>query len=358
MLPHVRTNASPRLFDSQRALLFQDGRGGINAELFLNVLYMAESDSYCKNAASMSLARLLVASAAPMDERFIVWLCDQLSNPVQNEPMMNAAVGALTILLRRNEARPMFGAQPRNGIKYLTKLLKSQGTMNNAQLLYELTFCLWALSFCEEIRPAFLQDQTIEVLVEQVTAAPREKGVRVSLATLRNLCEGDTDDVITTIIKCELPKTLANMRERQWADPDVADDVEAVYSVLMNNYRELSTFERWAKEVESKKLRWGSKLVHNEKFWRENAKELERNDFILLKALIMLLNSEDRECVQVACYDLGEFVRFYPNGKSIVKNLGAKDLVMMKIEDEDENVQLQALQCMSKIMVNQWEFMS
>ena len=83
--------------------------------------------------------------------------------------------------------------------------------------------------------------------MEQVTAAPREKVVRVSLATLRNLCEGNTE-VITTIIKCELPKTLANMRERQWADPDISEDVDAVYSILMNNYRELSTFERWVKE--------------------------------------------------------------------------------------------------------------
>ena len=320
----------------------------------MNILYTEEADSYCKSAASMSLARLLVASAAPMEDRFIIWLCEQLSNPAQKIPAMSAAVRALTILLRRNDARPIFGA--RNGISYLTTLLKSQGSVNNAQLLYELTFCLWALSFCEEVRPSFLEEHVVEVLVEQVTAAPREKVVRVSLASLRNLCESSTD-VITAIIKCDLPKTLANMRERQWADPDVAEDVDAVYSILMNNYRELSTFERWAKEVESKKLKWGSKLVHGEKFWRENAKELERNDFALLKALILLLSSDDRECVQAACYDLGEFVRFYPNGKSIVKNLGAKDLVMAKIEDEDEDVQLQALQCMSKIMVNQWDMM-
>ena len=102
--------------------------------------------------------------------------------------------------------------------------LARQGSVNNAQLLYELTFCLWALSFCEEVRPSFLEEHVVEVLVEQVTAAPREKVVRVSLASLRNLCESSTD-VITAIIKCDLPKTLANMRERQWADPDAAGSV-------------------------------------------------------------------------------------------------------------------------------------
>jgi V-type H+-transporting ATPase subunit H len=97
--------------------------------------------------------------------------------------------------------------------------------------------------------------------------------------------------------------------------------------------------------------------VHSEKFWRENAAELEANDFALLKALIELLKSDESEVVSVACYDLGEWVRFFPNGKSIVKNLGAKDLVMAKIEDQDADVQRHALQCMSKIMVQQWEFM-
>ena len=62
------------------------------------------------------------------------------------------------------------------------------------------------------------------------------------------------------------------------------------------------------------------------------------------------------QVVAVACYDLGEFVRFYPNGKSLVKNLGGKDMVMKLIEHDNLEVQREALQCMSKIMVNQWEF--
>jgi len=335
---------------SQHTKLFQDANGQIDPTPFLNV--MREGDSYCQRAASTSLARLLIAFDAPMDN-FISWLCEQLTNSRNNNLAMRAAVGALTILLRKAEARLLFGQH--GGIGYLTKLLKMQGTGANAQLLYALTFCLWTLSFCEEVRSTFMEQGTIPVLCEQVTAAPREKVVRVSLATLRNLCEGEADVYNTAIIGCGLPKTLKNMRERQWADPDVADDVEAVYGALMSNFRELSTFERWAAEVNSKQLKWG--LVHQEKFWRENAKELEANDFALLKALIDLLGSDENDVVSVACYDLGEWVRFYPNGKSIVKHLGAKDLVMAKIDDADPEVQRHALQCMSKIMVQQWEFM-
>ncbi len=65
----------------------------------------------------------------------------------------------------------------------------------------------------------------------------------------------------------------------------------------------------------------------------------------------------DNETVAVACFDLGEFVRFYPNGKSLLRSLGGKDTVMKLVEHSNLDVQREALQCMSKIMVNQWEFL-
>ena len=46
-------------------------------------------------------------------------------------------------------------------------------------------------------------------------------------------------------------------------------------------HAQLSTFERYATEVSSGQLKWG--LVHTEKFWRENARSVEANDFALLK---------------------------------------------------------------------------
>ena len=101
--------------------------------------------------------------------------------------------------------------------------------------------------------------------------------------------------------------------------------------------------------------RWG--IVHTEKFWRENAKFVEANDFKLLKMLIALLKAEEevwncfviilfysilslffilfyvynnfsyffylsQTIVCIALYDLGEFTRFYPNGRGVVKTLG------------------------------------
>ena len=151
----------------------------LDCEPFLRA--MATGDAFCQRAASAALATLLAVfdgsnrapCAGPL-EPFVQWLCDQLAASRGGAaPGVRAAVPALTILLRREDARALFGRH--GGVGYLTKLLKAQGAAANAQLLYELSFCLWTLSFCASARPDFATNGTIGVLVEQVTSAPREK---------------------------------------------------------------------------------------------------------------------------------------------------------------------------------------
>lgn len=73
-----------------------------------------------------------------------------------------------------------------------------------------------------------------------------------------------------------------------------------------------------------------------------------------MQMLIMLAAGDDEDVAAVACYDIGEFVRNYPNGRSIAKRLGAKDIVMQLIESDNEELKRHALQCVSKIMVQNW----
>lgn len=52
---------------------------------------------------------------------------------------------------------------------------------------------------------------------------------------------------------------------------------------------------------------------------RENAGRLTEKNYELLKILIHLLeSSKDPLVLSVACYDVGEFVRHYPRGKTCV----------------------------------------
>jgi V-type H+-transporting ATPase subunit H len=70
--------------------------------------------------------------------------------------------------------------------------------------------------------------------------------------------------------------------------------------------------------------------------------------------LVMLVAGDDEDVATIACYDIGEFVRHYPNGRAIAKRLGAKDIIMQLIEHDNEELRRQAVLCVSKMMVQNW----
>ena len=116
----------------------------------------------------------------------------------------------------------------------------------------------------------------------------------------------------------------------------------------------MSRWDVYENELISGHLQWG--VLHSEQFFRENCKKFEgeNNNFDLLKRLIILVTCDDEDVACVACYDVGEFVRHYPNGRAIAKRLGAKDAIMKLIEHENADLQRNALQAVSKMMVQNW----
>lgn len=84
----------------------------------------------------------------------------------------------------------------------------------------------------------------------------------------------------------------------------------------------------------------------------------------------------------MACYDIGEFVRFHPRGKkynlslfpeqpffsdgllliplsrSLIQALDAKVPIMNLMTHPDPAVQKEALLCVQKLMVHNWEYLS
>lgn len=81
-------------------------------------------------------------------EAFVSKVSWELSN--SRNKSIKVIVSPLALLLKSEKARLAFGQH--GGVGYLTKLLKLQGSHGNAQLLYELTFCIWTLTFHEELK--------------------------------------------------------------------------------------------------------------------------------------------------------------------------------------------------------------
>lgn len=324
------------------------------------------------------------ASAIEPLEAITAWIVSQLKNA--SGTLVAICTPAMRVLMEAVETRKLFCKS--GGVKYMSRQLRVGSKSKNlsgsekkkfgqasVQQLYEICFCMWILTYdlndSYAIRQDFAKDSLpVSALVDLVSVAPREKVVRVALSALRNLatCTAETDPqpagqtpidgklFLSEMIACGLMKAIDHLRERQFTDPDLVEDVELLHKLLHDNYKEMSRWEVYKNEVESGHLQWGS--THTEAFFKENARMIEGSDgdFHLLKVLIALLSSKDEEVASIACFDIGEFVRHYPNGRAIAKRLGAKELVMPLIEHENPELQRHALQCVSKIMVHNWEY--
>jgi V-type H+-transporting ATPase subunit H len=234
-------------------------------------------------------------------QALISWITSQLQSNASSS--LSLVTPTLTALMGCSESRVKFAHS--GGIGYLSRHLRNgtRGARSGAtvQQLYELTFCIWALTYeCKSsatIRATFARDNAVVSLVDLVSGAPREKVVRLALSALRILAQCTPDiapgpatkkevtgsTFLNEMIGCGLIKYVDQMMERQWTDPDIADDLDVLYKLLHANFKEMSRWDIYLAEVESGSLEWS--FLHAEKFFKENAKKFEGpdGDFFVVK---------------------------------------------------------------------------
>jgi V-type H+-transporting ATPase subunit H len=274
--------------DNNSLILFPHGI--IDNDLFLNGLNNV--DITLQKISALCYAYCLPKCSSGEFNSIVTWCINNLS--YTSNVGFEDVIPVLVSLFKSEQARDVF--LQNGGLILIINLIKKIGANGNAQQLYELTFLVWTLALVsDKYINIFLSSGIIPNLVDILSAAPSRKVVRMTLATLRHLSNSENDVILNEMLTAQLDKILANMistnTHKQAGDLEVEADCQALSEILTKNYRELSTFDRWASEVQSGALRWG--IVHTEKFWRENNKFVEANDFQLLKNLIVLLSSED-----------------------------------------------------------------
>ena len=292
-------------------------------------------------------------------DRLVLWIKQIMTTDKSKTFELSCALKTTMIIVREELWRDAF--VEKGGVTLLAHLCDVQ--CGDHQRLYEVCFSLWVLSYSDKASEDFGKTKIVELLCDIVQANFREKLTRVAIAALVNLVSKQNGEHCQIMAECDLLETLKDLSESHWADPDVMEDLEALKEAMQMNYRVLSSFERYRKEVLKGDLKWGP--VHSEKFFRDNSEEMAGDDFLLVRKLIDLLrkavgsspaiakasdsdNSSNNnnsnsltgsqlddlqedlsmESVAVACYDLGEFMRFFPSGKRIIVQLGAKTLVI------------------------------
>lgn len=367
----------------------------------LRLLYR-QGDAFAQRNAALSLAYILKTGTNEKNDNdetvveetiqsLVSWITSRLqSSHSRADSSLSVVTPSLVVLASCPPARRILDAA--GGIGYLTRHLRLFVTRSNnknnnkdttktstsrsapptIQQVYELCFSLWTMTYDLDsntsIQQSFTRNGTIHALCQLLALAPREKVVRLTLATLRNLAEDTmvqeypyTKTYRSEMIAAQAPKYIQQLQERSKTnflqDPDLLQDLEILSRVLNNHAKELTQWNVYHAELESGQLAWG--MLHTEQFFQQHILKMEgpKGDFEPVKKLLTLLMQnlhtidDDNESLAVCLFDLGEFIRQYPNGRSIAKRLGIRDIVLKLLDHSNPEVQGHALKCVSKLLV-------
>ena len=217
--------------------------------------------------------------------------------------------------------------------------------------VYPAVFCVWVSTFDDALLGLFMKLGGLEKICNILRHCKTEKVVRVCTRVLLNCVPNE--ESIEALIDQNAVQALTLLEYDKWRDEELYGEIKNVLCALQQKVKLLSNFERYCRELETRKLHWS--FLHSEKFWRENYTYFEENEFMAVKRLTLLLRSEDPVTAAVACFDIGEFARLHPMGKKIVRNIKAKEMVIFLMSHKNRDVSREALLCVQKIMLDHWQ---
>merc|ERR1712137_1468477 len=327
--------------------ILEEERSAFNAFLelsdpwspFLRIM-QTKGDTFCTSSAARTISYLLYRSKQMPEE--------QLRDPAS----AGMALEGLRNLLRHDDIRVRFFED--DGLNRLGTLLKNGGS--DTALLYKALFCLWLMSYNEDIAAQFYTTNVIQYMINVIKSVAKEKILRIGAAVLSNILnKGDEKQNNQQMIECKIFRLLENMNQRKWADPDLLEDLEVLTETITEDIREMSSWDVYKSEISSGILE-KSPVHTSERFWKENVHMFEKNRYEVLGMLITILkDSQNTQNLEIACHDIGMFVRFHPMGRQIVNQLEGKYAIMGLMEHPDPNVQKEALLCTQKLLVVSWE---
>ncbi|EDR11015.1 uncharacterized protein LACBIDRAFT_316108 [Laccaria bicolor S238N-H82] len=310
-------------------------------------------DEFVQLKAAQILTILLSAQATPLQSHQISSFLTTLSSSVQGQSSnkRDVAVQCLESLLSRPEFRQAVWEIPGVISGFVDILKQNPGP----QMSYQVAFCLWLLSFEQNISEQInKQYDVIPKLIDVAQGAVKEKVIRVIVATFRNLVVKAPAANLPAMLVCQLLPFIKNLATRKWSDEDILEDVRFLKDELNTRFQSLTTYDEYTSELSSGHLSW-TPVHESEDFWKENAARLNDKNFEQLKILVNLLKeSSDVTVLAVAAHDIGQYVKHYERGKIPITDLGGKARVMELMSHPNSDVRYRALLSVQQLVSQPW----
>ena len=291
------------------------------------------------------------------------------------------AIQHLWILIRNKKVRQYF--RTISGIQNILKAITNFCLENQAscsQIMYECLCICWVSLY--EVEGAYVayQNRIIGITHAVLKKSSKEKCIRVCLQILETLLwQYSRDHSLEAKLASKLSynptgarlrpyidmassgmlKTYKALLKKNWEDLDIPEKLKTLEAVLLSKVETMTSFAEYRGELQSGYLEW-TPIHTNVKFWKENLKNFEANEFEILGFLLDILQSStDYTSIAVACHDIGQIVRFHPYGRKLLTLpvlLGAREKIVALMQHSSPEVRRHALLAIQKIMVQKWEF--
>ena len=311
-----------------------------------------DSKNYNRNSAARILSMLIEACGYDHCKEHAINFMNWIYNFDSKRISANAYTFSICYLVKINELAQEYVEL--NGINKLIEMLDNQ-CLSDYQIAYNVLVSLWILSY-HDFAIKFFENPDLDLIEKSIKILDffnKEKVVRIALLLMENLT--NTKQCLEIMSDLNGLELVHKLQQRHWVDEDIKNLLEKLWGIFDVNYEEFTSIDKFRKEIHLKTLRWGP--VHTERFWQENFIHFhEKDNLDLIKDLMGLLEMDNERTVAVALYDLGEFAKYFPFGRSYLDNIGIKSVIYDVMQKSDSaEIKKEAITCLQKLIVTSWQ---
>lgn len=236
------------------------------------------------------------------------------------------------------------------------------------QLQYYSLLLVWLLTFDNKIIVFLVENYLDKILnlLKLVKITIKEKISRLCISIILQICLPDGQKENKKFIKNlillsnGIPTTIS-LIERKYSDEELRNDLIKLKEILEAEYTELTTFDEYLAELDSKLLCWSPPHINNS-FWVDNIDQFKKDNWKIFKRLINLLfeiQNENKDTnaretnvkLQVLLNDITHVIELMPDESiTMLNKLNGKVIIMELLNHNDSRVKFEALKATQSII--------
>lgn len=244
-----------------------------------------------------------------------------------------------------------------------TKFVNTNSNNLGIQLQYYSLLLVWLLTFdnkiASEMEKLYLND--LLNLFKLIKITIKEKISRLSIAIILQCCsreiKGHKTFIKNLILLGNGIPTLNSLSERKYSDEELRSDIITLKSLLDDEYKELTSFDEYLAELDSKLIVWSPPHIDNS-FWSDNIDNFKKDNWKLFKKLIDLLiefkdsnDSKGKIIIQVLLNDITHVIELLPDESvNMLNKLNGKVVIMELLNHNDSRIKFEALKATQSII--------